>query len=407
MAAFAADFILLLRQRQPVDLDHVVEHPGEDLDDLVVLVPVETRVLAERVAHEAREIHRAQQAGAVRRKRLLAARVRGADVLAPPVAVHLVDAVDQHESRLGEVVGRAHDHVPHAPRGQGLVDLAEDEARLVAHVAVCVRPFTPQVLRRIGGIDAFDLLRRHGESELPLTVVAHRAHEGVGDEQREIELPQPAGLALGADEFHDVGVADVEGTHLRAAAAAGRRHREAHLVVDIHERQRAGRIGSGARHVRAARPQRRELVTDATARLEREPRLVDLAQDVVHRIADGSRHRAVDGRGRGLMLLRAGVRSHATRGNRTAPQRPEKPLVPVFADRIVLDIRKRARDALVGVVHGAIEWSSVLGAQSILLVPDVQGRFLEWNAAGVPGCKLHGGAHFGNTSPIRRSFIGK
>ena len=134
---------------------------------------------------------------------------------------------------------------------------------------------------------------------------------------------------------------------------------------------------------------------------------MDLAQDVVHRIADRPGHRAVDRRGRGLVLQRAGVRSHAPRGDRAATQRPEKPVVPVFADRLLLDIRKRARDALVGVVHGAVERSPVLGAQSIFLVPDVQGRFLEWNAAGVPGCKLHGGAHFGNTSPIRRSFIGK
>ena len=74
-----------------------------------------------------------------------------------------------------------------------------------------------------------------------------------GDQQRQIELAQPAVLALGANEIHRVGMADVERAHLRAAAAAGRRHGEAHLVVDIHERQRAGRVRAGAADTYAPR----------------------------------------------------------------------------------------------------------------------------------------------------------
>ena len=40
-------------QRQAVDLDHVVEHAREDAHDFAVFVPVEARVLGERIAHEA------------------------------------------------------------------------------------------------------------------------------------------------------------------------------------------------------------------------------------------------------------------------------------------------------------------------------------------------------------------
>src|SRR5690606_38927822 len=47
------------------------------------------------------------------------------------------------------------------------------------------------------------------------------------------------------------------------------------------------------------------------AGLERQPRLVDLLQDVVHRVVDGPGHGAVDGGGCGLVLLRAGVRDDA------------------------------------------------------------------------------------------------
>ena len=78
------------------------------------------------------------------------ARVGGADVLAPPVVVHLVDAVDEDEARLGEVVGGRHDDVPHAPRRQGLVDLAGDQALVVDDVALVHRPFAPDELRRVG-----------------------------------------------------------------------------------------------------------------------------------------------------------------------------------------------------------------------------------------------------------------
>src|SRR5690554_7477616 len=64
-------------------------------------------------------------------------------------------------------------------------------------------------------------------------------------------IPQPPRstlfpyTTLFRSEVLHVGVRDVEGAHLRSAAPAGRRHREAHLVVDIHEGHRAGGVGAG------------------------------------------------------------------------------------------------------------------------------------------------------------------
>ena len=41
MAPLAMNLVALHRQRQAVDLDHVVEHARKDFDDLAELVPVE------------------------------------------------------------------------------------------------------------------------------------------------------------------------------------------------------------------------------------------------------------------------------------------------------------------------------------------------------------------------------
>ena len=219
-----------------MDLDHVVEHAREHLDDLAKLLPIETGVLAEGIAHETAEIDGAEETGTIGGQGLLAARVGRPDVLAEPVIVPLVNAVEEDESGLGIVIRRGHDHVPQVPRAQGLVDLAGDLALGVDEVAFMGRPVPPHHRRRIIEIDGAVGLR-HGqrEGERPYPVVFDGVHELVGDEQQQVELTEPRVLALGADEVLDVGVADIEGGHLRPAPPAGRGHREAHLVVDIHE----------------------------------------------------------------------------------------------------------------------------------------------------------------------------
>ena len=105
-------------------------------------------LVGERVAHELGQVDRAEQAGAVGRQRLLAAGIGGADVLAPPVVVHLVDPVDQDETRLGEVVGRGHDPVPQLPRADVAVDLAGHQAVVAGDVVRVCRPVAPDDLGR-------------------------------------------------------------------------------------------------------------------------------------------------------------------------------------------------------------------------------------------------------------------
>ncbi len=74
VAALAQDLAALLLERQAVDLHHVVEHAREHAHHFAILVPVELGELRERMAHEAREVHRAE--GGTSRTAAAAARRR-------------------------------------------------------------------------------------------------------------------------------------------------------------------------------------------------------------------------------------------------------------------------------------------------------------------------------------------
>src|SRR5579863_1655644 len=115
---------------------------------------------------------------------------------------------------------------------------------------------------------------------------------------------------------------------------------------------------------------------------------------------DGSRDGAVDGRGRRLVLERARVRGHPPRRDRAAPQCPEKFLVPVLARLLLLYIRERARDALVGVVHRLVDGRTVFRREAILLVPDIERCLLESDGIEILGFDLHDSVHVIRGAPI-------
>ena len=56
VSALGLDLAALPGQRQATDLDHVVEHAGEDRHHLTVTLPVEAWILAERIDHEAGKV---------------------------------------------------------------------------------------------------------------------------------------------------------------------------------------------------------------------------------------------------------------------------------------------------------------------------------------------------------------
>ena len=132
------------------------------------------------------------------------------------------------------------------------------------------------------------------EGQLPGRVLSHRRHEGVGDEDREVEHAQPPGFALGLDEGLDVGMVAAHRRHHRAAAIAGAHDGAAHRVPHIHEGQRPRGVRADALHRRALGPQGREVVADAAALLHRQRRLAQMAEDAGHVVRDRPHDEAVE-----------------------------------------------------------------------------------------------------------------
>ena len=203
---------------------------------------VERCILREGLAHEPGEIDRAQQAGAIRRQRLLPARVRRADSLAVGQVVRRVDAVDEDDARLGVIEGRAHDALPEIAGSHGAIDAP-------------------------------------AEDERPVGVPLHGLHEWVGDEYREVEIAQPPRVGLGGDELLDVRMIAAQGRHHGAAPLTGRHDGAAHGVPDVHEADGTRGIRADARDRRPARPQRREIMPDAAPLLHRQRRLAHVLED--------------------------------------------------------------------------------------------------------------------------------
>ena len=181
-------------------------------------------MLRKRLQHKFREIDRAKEAGAVRWQWLLAARIRRANILDEPVVIHLVDLVDQHKAGLGVIIGRCHDDIPHPARRHTTIDLAGHQAIRSTHVVVRLRPLPPNELLFVVDIQSvlLNFFRCHRKSELPVIVVLDRSHKLVGNQERQIELPQAAVFTFRAYKIHDVRMADIERTHLRTAPTPGR-----------------------------------------------------------------------------------------------------------------------------------------------------------------------------------------
>jgi hypothetical protein len=243
-AALGGRFNALLLQRPDGGVQHVVEHAHGHGNALLEAGKVETGIGLEGVANVADEVDRTEVATTVGRQGLFAAGVGGFDGLAVGEVVFFVDAVEKQHTRLGEVVGGLHDGVPQ-----------------VAGLDHLVHPQTVVALVGVGhfrvGLGAVH--------QFPIGVGGEGFHESLDNADRDVEVVQGAGCALGDDEVFDVGVRDVEHAHLRATAGTGGLDRLADLVEHLHEADRAGGARVGLLDPSALGPDGAEVVAHATA----------------------------------------------------------------------------------------------------------------------------------------------
>ena len=287
------------------------------------------------VAHQRGKVDRPQQAGAVGRKRLLAAWIGGADLLAVGEVVHRVDAIDEDHARLGKGVGRTHDPIPQRARAHGAV-----------HGAL--------------------------ERQRPGLVALDGRHERVGDQHRQIEIAQPPRVGLGIDEGFDVGMIAAHRRHHGAAPLAGRHDGPAHGIPYVHEADRPRRSGPDAPDERTRRPQRREVVPDAPAFLHRQGSFLDVVEDRGEIVADRTHDEAVEERD---VSLRPGARNDATgREELEICKRVEKALLPRLAGARFLDAGAGCRKARPGVRDVGFQRRPVRRFEAIFRVPHEAGN---------------------------------
>ena len=205
--------------------------------------------------------------------------------------------------------------------------------------------------------------RSHGASLL------HGVHERIGRQHGEVEHRQPSRRALGVDELFDVGMIAGERRHHRAAPRARRHDRAAHRVPHFHEGDGTGRIRAHAFHGRAFGPERREIVADAAALLQRQRRLAQMGEDAAHVVGDGAHDEAVEERD---AAVGAGARQDSPcRQEAIAGQgfgERQRPFAALFGR---LGLRRRQRHARPAVGHVAVDGRAVGRFQPVFHVPDL------------------------------------
>ena len=213
-------------------------------------------------------------------------------------------------------------------RADGLVDTTGHQTLFVLDVALGRWKGLPDNIVALDIEAAIDLFGGDREGQIPLAIVAYRLNKLFGDKQREIELTQSTVFALGAHKIENIGVANVKSRHLRAPPPARRRDGKAHLVKNIHKRQRPRSIGTSTRDVGTLGAQGRKFITDTATGLEREPGFKIALKYALHRVRHDARYGTVNGRGGWFVSLGTGVGDDSASRDRSVVQGPFKAFLP-------------------------------------------------------------------------------
>ena len=376
MTTLVFDLLALTVEGQTVDLYHVVQHTGEYSHNFCVLVPVEIGFRGKGVAHKLGQVHRAEQAAAVRGQGLLTAGVGGADIFTEPVVIALVDLVDQDKARLRVVISGRHNGVPQLLGANSFVDATGNQSIFIGGIGLCGREVLPDNIVTVEVETALDLFAAHREGQIPGAVSANRFDELFGNQQRQVELAQATVFALGADKVKYIRVTDIEGCHLRTAAATGRGDGETHLVVDIHKGERAGSVGTGTGDIGPFGTQCREFIADTATGFKGQASFQVAFENTLHGVGNNTGHSTVNSRGGRLVGLGAGIGDNTTGRDSTVLECPYKAFFPLGAFLFGFNIGECFGNALVGCIDICIYGFLLLVFESVFFIPDVEGCVL-------------------------------
>ena len=240
-------------------IHHVIHHPHSDPHQILQRLKIKGRIRLKGRAHKPRKVNRAKQTRPIGRQRLFAARVGCRNGFAIGQIIGLVDAIDENHTWLSVIIGRLHNLVPQVTR---------------LHRAV-------------------NLVVKH---QFPRPVCFDRLHKGIGDENRDIEHPQPRRIRFGGDKIFDVWVVAAHRCHHRAAARASRHNRAAHGIPNIHKTQRARGIRGHPLNIRAFGSDGREIIADPAPLLHRQSRLFEHIKNAAHAVGDCAHDKAIEKR---------------------------------------------------------------------------------------------------------------
>ena len=92
-------------------------------------------------------------------------------------------------------------------------------------------------------------------------------------------------------------------------------------------------------------------------------------------------------------------------GDQPPLQRPDEPVVPIVASRLILDVGQRPRDTLVGSLDIIIQRLTRFGLQTVFRIPDTEGSLLQRKIRNFGGIEFQRRLHFYlNPFPIPIGF---
>jgi len=332
--AFGAGFGLLGGQRKTGNVDDIVQHPHGSAGEVGQLLFVQRRIGLERRRDEAGQIDRPEKTGSIRRQHLFAAGIAGRDDFAMRQIVRSIDPIDEDHARFRRVIGGLHQSGPEI-RG---ADRASDFAV---------------------------------EHQGPVRIRVQCGHEGVGNQNREIEIPEADRVAFGVDEGLDVRMVDAQTAHHRPAPLTGGHDGAAHRIPHVHETERTRGLRPDPSHESAGGADCGKVHADAAALLQGDGGFAQMLEDAVQIVRDDAHDETVE-QGHGATSAGAGEDSSSGQ-EPVGVQRLAEPGPPSRPGLGRLRFGQGGRHTVPCGFDGSVS-RPLVRAEAIFAVPDFSGQ---------------------------------